>query len=95
VLAASLPVAGVDGTLQDRMRHGRARGRCHAKTGTLPDHRVSALAGWCADRGRTLVFAFLREGVDSESSAKGAEDAMVQRLLKRPSARSSGTARRS
>jgi D-alanyl-D-alanine carboxypeptidase/D-alanyl-D-alanine-endopeptidase (penicillin-binding protein 4) len=95
VLAASLPVAGIDGTLKDRMRHGRARGRCRAKTGSLPQHRVSALAGWCADRGRTIVFAFLREGIDSESSAKGVEDQMVQRLLKRPASTPSGRARRS
>lgn len=73
VLAASLPVAGIDGTLEDRMTRGRARGRCRAKTGSLPQHRVSALAGWCTDRGRTSVFAFLREGVDSESSAKAVD----------------------
>jgi D-alanyl-D-alanine carboxypeptidase/D-alanyl-D-alanine-endopeptidase (penicillin-binding protein 4) len=95
VLAASLPVAGIDGTLRDRMTHGRARGRCRAKTGSLPQHKVSALAGWCTDRGRTIVFAFLREGIDSESSAKGVEDQMVRRLLKRPASTPSGRARRS
>ena len=33
------------GTLSDRLRRDVARGRCHAKTGTLSD--VSALAGFC------------------------------------------------
>lgn len=40
----SLPVAGVDGTLQHRLRHGLATGRAFLKTGTLLDAR--ALAGY-------------------------------------------------
>ena len=41
-----------------RMRHGAARGRCRAKTGTLTG--VSALSGYCKTRGgRTLVFSLL------------------------------------
>ena len=57
-LYKSLPVAGRDGTLATRMRNGRARGRCHAKTGTLTG--VSALSGYCTTRsGRTLVFSVL------------------------------------
>ena len=31
----SLPIAGVDGTLDDRMRSGPAKRNCHAKTGSL------------------------------------------------------------
>jgi D-alanyl-D-alanine carboxypeptidase/D-alanyl-D-alanine-endopeptidase (penicillin-binding protein 4) len=57
-LYASLPIAGRDGTLVDRMRHGAARGRCRGKTGTLTG--VSALSGYCKTRGgRTLVFSVL------------------------------------
>ena len=79
-IAASLPIAGADGTLRDRMLGGEASAHCYAKTGTLPQSRVSALAGWCRTHGRTRVFAILREGVTSESAAKAAEDAMVQRI---------------
>jgi D-alanyl-D-alanine carboxypeptidase/D-alanyl-D-alanine-endopeptidase (penicillin-binding protein 4) len=58
----SLPVAGRTGTLRDRMRHSAARGRCHAKTGTLSD--VSALAGYCdAHGGHRIAFAFLMNRV--------------------------------
>jgi D-alanyl-D-alanine carboxypeptidase/D-alanyl-D-alanine-endopeptidase (penicillin-binding protein 4) len=55
---SSLPIAGRTGTLSRRMRSTAARGRCHAKTGTLSD--VSALAGYCDTRGGGRVaFAFL------------------------------------
>lgn len=78
-IAAALPVAGRDGTLAERMTSGPALGVCRAKTGSLPQSRVSALAGWCRTHGRTRVFAILRTGVDQET-AKAAEDVMVQRI---------------
>jgi D-alanyl-D-alanine carboxypeptidase/D-alanyl-D-alanine-endopeptidase (penicillin-binding protein 4) len=78
-IAAALPTAGRTGTLATRMTTGPARGKCHAKTGSLPETRVSALAGWCTTHGRTLVFALQRQRVD-QVSAKAAEDAMVQRI---------------
>jgi serine-type D-Ala-D-Ala carboxypeptidase/endopeptidase (penicillin-binding protein 4) len=58
----SLPIAGRDGTLYNRMRRGAARGRCRAKTGTLSN--VSTLSGYCQTRGgRTVVFSFLMNHV--------------------------------
>lgn len=54
---ASLAVAGVDGTLEDRMRSRPARGRVIAKTGTTGI--ASALSGFV--RGR-YVFAILQNG---------------------------------
>jgi D-alanyl-D-alanine carboxypeptidase/D-alanyl-D-alanine-endopeptidase (penicillin-binding protein 4) len=56
-LLAALPVAGVNGTLEDRMRRGPARGNVFAKTGTTK--RASALAGFVRDR---YVFAVLQNG---------------------------------
>ncbi|MFY9580699.1 MAG: D-alanyl-D-alanine carboxypeptidase/D-alanyl-D-alanine-endopeptidase [Gaiellaceae bacterium] len=57
VLLAALPVAGVSGTLQDRMRRGPARGNVAAKTGTTDD--ASALAGFVRNR---FAFAVLQNG---------------------------------
>lgn len=79
-LAGALPVAGVDGTLATRMTSAPARRNCRAKTGSLPQSRDSALAGWCRVHGRTLVFALERTKVTSQPAAKDAEDAMVQRI---------------
>ncbi len=53
----SLAIAGVDGTLEDRMRTGAARGRVRAKTGTTS--RASALSGFVGAR---YVFAVLQNG---------------------------------
>ena len=59
----SLPIAGRDGTLRDRMRRGAARGRCRGKTGTIAG--VSALSGYCRARsGANYVFSFLMNGVN-------------------------------
>lgn len=54
----SLPVAGVDGTLKDRMKGTAAEGRVFAKTGTIS--AASNLAGYVDTRsGRRLAFAVL------------------------------------
>jgi D-alanyl-D-alanine carboxypeptidase/D-alanyl-D-alanine-endopeptidase (penicillin-binding protein 4) len=56
-LVAALPVAGVNGTLEDRMRRAPARGNVLAKTGTTSD--ASALSGYVKSR---YVFAVLQNG---------------------------------
>jgi D-alanyl-D-alanine carboxypeptidase/D-alanyl-D-alanine-endopeptidase (penicillin-binding protein 4) len=56
-LLASLPVAGVSGTLEDRMRTAPARGNVLAKTGTTSD--ASALSGYVKGR---YAFAILQNG---------------------------------
>ncbi|HEY5296125.1 MAG TPA: D-alanyl-D-alanine carboxypeptidase/D-alanyl-D-alanine-endopeptidase [Gaiellaceae bacterium] len=53
----ALPVAGVNGTLEDRMERAPARGAVHAKTGTTD--QASALAGYVRDR---YAFAVLQNG---------------------------------
>ncbi len=55
---ASLPVAGVDGSLQDRMKDTIAAGRIHAKTGSV--EHVRTLSGFAeTPSGRRLIFSFL------------------------------------
>ena len=56
-LLAALPVAGVNGTLDDRMRTGPAHGTVLAKTGTTSE--ASALSGYVRSR---YVFAILQNG---------------------------------
>lgn len=71
----SLPTAGRDGTLLDRMRSTPARDRCSAKTATLSD--VSNLSGYCrTQRGHTIVFSFMMEQVDVQA-ARHLQDQMV------------------
>jgi serine-type D-Ala-D-Ala carboxypeptidase/endopeptidase (penicillin-binding protein 4) len=57
VLRSALPVAGVNGTLEDRMRTGPAHGTVLAKTGTTSE--ASALSGYVRDR---YAFAVLQNG---------------------------------
>jgi serine-type D-Ala-D-Ala carboxypeptidase/endopeptidase (penicillin-binding protein 4) len=55
---ASLPVAGIDGSLQDRMKATVAAGRIHAKTGSV--EHVRTLSGFAeTPSGRRLIFSFL------------------------------------
>jgi serine-type D-Ala-D-Ala carboxypeptidase/endopeptidase (penicillin-binding protein 4) len=54
---AALPVAGVSGTLHDRLRKPPARGRVLAKTGTTSE--ASALSGFVSTR---FLFAVLQNG---------------------------------
>lgn len=54
----SLPVAGQDGTLEDRMKNTLAAGRIHAKTGSV--EHVRTLSGFAeTPSGRRLIFSFL------------------------------------
>jgi len=67
---ASLPVAGVDGTLEDRMKNTAAAGRIHAKTGSV--EHVRTLSGFAeTPGGRRLIFSFL----SNNQGGKGHETA--------------------
>lgn len=86
---AALPVAGVDGTLKNRLKKTPLRGRVRAKTGTLDG--VVTLAGTAdlAD-GRTLAFAILIQGqgkIPAWAARRAMDDALIEmadRLAKRP-----------
>ncbi len=63
---ASLPVAGVDGTLEDRMKNTPAAGRIHAKTGSV--EHVRTLSGFAeTPGGRRVIFSFLSNNQGGKS----------------------------
>jgi D-alanyl-D-alanine carboxypeptidase/D-alanyl-D-alanine-endopeptidase (penicillin-binding protein 4) len=72
----SLPVAGIDGTLEDRMKNSIAVGRLHAKTGSV--EHVRTRSGYAdLPSGRRLAFSFLSNNMGSKShEATDALDAL-------------------
>lgn len=78
-LLPTLPVAGVDGTLSDRMRDANTRGKVWAKTGTVTG--VSSLAGYCqAPNGHLLCFAIINQGVMHGKNAHRFQDKVCEAL---------------
>jgi D-alanyl-D-alanine carboxypeptidase/D-alanyl-D-alanine-endopeptidase (penicillin-binding protein 4) len=75
---SSLPIAGVDGTLEERMRTGAARGRVRAKTGTTS--ASSALSGYVGTR---YVFSILQNGSPVNwTQARRSQDRFAQALAR-------------
>jgi D-alanyl-D-alanine carboxypeptidase/D-alanyl-D-alanine-endopeptidase (penicillin-binding protein 4) len=73
---ATLPVAGVDGTLANRFKGGPLQGRLFAKTGSL--NAASGLAGYMvAKSGRTLTFAAYANDMPEGAEATKAIDAAL------------------
>lgn len=78
-LLQSLPIAGVDGTLEKRMRGTAAQGNVRAKTGTLTG--ISSLAGYCTMKdGRQLCFAIINQGVMRNATGKTFQDRVCKVL---------------
>ena len=68
-LTASLPIVGVNGTVQGIAARTAARGRCVAKTGTL--NYVTNLAGYCTGQGNhALAFAAMMDGPQNWTADK-------------------------
>ena len=58
VLYDSLPIAGVDGSLRNRLKNSAAANNCHAKTGYIS--HASSLSGYITTKdGEMLVFSIL------------------------------------
>ena len=73
---SSLPVAGIDGTLEDRMKNSIAAGRLHAKTGSV--EHVRTRSGYAElPSGRRVVFSFMSNNMGSKGhEATDALDAL-------------------
>jgi serine-type D-Ala-D-Ala carboxypeptidase/endopeptidase (penicillin-binding protein 4) len=77
---ATLPVAGVDGTLSGRFRNSPLKGKLWAKTGTL--NETNALSGYLtAASGKTLAFSIMVNGHRPESNVElGAIDRIAEAI---------------
>ena len=76
----SLPVAGVDGTLKNRLQGGKAMGHAYLKTGTLNDTR--ALAGYVyAASGKMYAVALMVNHAEA-TRGRAAMDVMIEWLAR-------------
>lgn len=78
-LLSSLPIAGFDGTLKNRMKGTAAEGNVRAKTGTV--NGISSLAGFLTTAsGHVLAFAIINQGVSSSAMGRAFQDKVCQEL---------------
>jgi serine-type D-Ala-D-Ala carboxypeptidase/endopeptidase (penicillin-binding protein 4) len=81
---STLPIAGVDGTLEHRFNSGPATGLIHAKTGSIAN--VRAISGYAtSERGESLVFSIFansnpQHGLDATVTMDAIAAAMVECL---------------
>ena len=76
---ASLPIAGIDGTLSRRLEGTGAERHLRAKTGTLAG--VTALSGYVGATGRpALAFAILANGFAQKSASRAAVRAVQDQI---------------
>ncbi|MBK7630316.1 MAG: D-alanyl-D-alanine carboxypeptidase/D-alanyl-D-alanine-endopeptidase [Ignavibacteriales bacterium] len=80
VLYNSFPIAGLDGTLENRMRKTAAANNVHAKTGTLTG--VSTLSGYLINKkSHTIAFSIMMQNyVGSSKKAKEFQDEICKIL---------------
>lgn len=91
--ASTLPIAGVDGTLRNRMKGTSAEGVLRAKTGSLSG--VSALSGYTVTaEGEELVFAMMMQHyLVRDAAVRGLQDRIGAELCsfrRKPLAASTG-----
>lgn len=77
----SLPIAGVDGTLEHRMKKTKAYRKVHAKTGSVTG--VSSLAGYAkAANGHQLAFVIINQNVMKLRKARDFQDKVCHILCR-------------
>jgi D-alanyl-D-alanine carboxypeptidase/D-alanyl-D-alanine-endopeptidase (penicillin-binding protein 4) len=75
----SLPIGGIDGTLQNRFKNTAAAGNVRAKTGTID--QVSGLSGYVTTAtGEPLVFSIIVNGVNATRTRTATIDEIVVHL---------------
>lgn len=82
-LIQTLPRAGADGTLRQRMRNTWASESVRAKTGTLTKNGKplqDSLAGYVTGPNRSLAFSFVFEGAESRYAARASLDRMTEAI---------------
>lgn len=80
-LYPSLPVAGVDGTLKNRMTGGAANRHIWAKTGSVS--AVASLAGYAqASNGHLLAFSIINQGLVKLKDGREFQDAVCESLCR-------------
>ena len=81
-LLETLPIAGIDGTLEKRMTNSKASNNVRAKTGTLSG--VNALSGFVtAANGNEIVFSILIQNhVNKSAKAREFQDRICEILAK-------------
>ncbi len=84
VFVDSLPIAGVDGTMRNRLTREPVNGNAHIKTGTLRD--VRAIAGYVAsaDGVSYIVVSFIND--PHAEAARAAHDSLLEWIYKGPQA---------
>jgi D-alanyl-D-alanine carboxypeptidase/D-alanyl-D-alanine-endopeptidase (penicillin-binding protein 4) len=90
---ASLPVAGVDGTLESLMKNTPGAGRIHAKTGSV--EHVRTRSGFVeTPGGRRLIFSFLSNNQGGKNhEASDALDALCLAMIEEFDRKPSGSSR--
>lgn len=78
-LREALPIAGVDGTLEKRMKNSEAQYNVRAKTGTLTG--VISLAGYCTTKDtHTLAFSIIINGCLNADKTRDLQDKICKIL---------------
>lgn len=80
-LYESLPIAGIDGTISDRMKTGKAFNNVRAKTGTV--NGVSTLSGYLiAGNGHQLAFSIMVNDLGSLSMGRALQNELCEEMAK-------------
>lgn len=80
-LYKALPIAGIDGTLKNRMKKGTVSYKnVHAKTGSIA--AISALAGYLrAANGHEVAFAIMNQNSLSSAKSRAFQDAVCEEII--------------